>query len=132
MALNSGLTSNNTFSPTVTGSKLPSPCRTYTSPKDPRRYASPIPARHFKMARYYGFMANRKCGILLPKVNQALSMTPCEKWQPPRFAVLMKAFLEARPELVHPVCKSVSLCWQSIMPANCCTAGCIGWKKTKA
>lgn len=33
-----------------------------------QRYISHIPARHFKMMRYYGFLANRKRGSLLPKV----------------------------------------------------------------
>lgn len=28
------------------------------------RYVSHIPARHFKMVRYYGFLANRKRGIV--------------------------------------------------------------------
>jgi len=40
-----------------------------------RRYVSHIPARHFKMVRYYGFLANRKRGALLPKVYDALEMT---------------------------------------------------------
>nr|WP_073970368.1 transposase [Serratia ficaria] len=31
------------------------------------RYVSLVPARHFKMVRYYGFLANR----MLPKVYQA-------------------------------------------------------------
>jgi len=31
------------------------------------RYVSHIPSRHFKMVRYYGFLANRKRGELLPK-----------------------------------------------------------------
>ncbi|WP_411569364.1 transposase [Serratia sp. UGAL515B_01] len=35
------------------------------------RYMSHIPSRHFKMVRYYGFLANRKRGELLPKVYTA-------------------------------------------------------------
>ena len=31
------------------------------------RYISHIPSRHFKMVRYYGFLANRKRGELLPR-----------------------------------------------------------------
>lgn len=62
-----------------------------------RRYVSHIPARHFKMVRYYGFLANRKRGSLLPKVYEALEMTPREKPQKPGFAVLMKAFLGTDP-----------------------------------
>ncbi|HFI5335102.1 TPA: hypothetical protein ACGQS5_002790 [Serratia liquefaciens] len=61
------------------------------------RYISHIPARYIKMMRYYGFLANRKRGTLLPKVNEALSMTPREKPQRPGFAVLMKAFLGTDP-----------------------------------
>nr|WP_272539735.1 transposase [Providencia sp. PROV197] len=38
------------------------------------RYISHIPSRHFKMVRYYGFLANRKRGVLLPKVYEALGM----------------------------------------------------------
>ena len=61
------------------------------------RYVSHIPSRHFKMVRYYGFLANRKRGTLLPKVYKALEMTPREKPQNPGFAVLMKAFLGTDP-----------------------------------
>jgi len=49
------------------------------------------------MVRYYGFLANRKRGTLLPKVYEALEMTPREKPQKPGFAVLMKAFLGTDP-----------------------------------
>ena len=35
------------------------------------RYISHIPAKHFKMVRYYGFLSNRKRGELLPKVYEA-------------------------------------------------------------
>nr|WP_228011708.1 IS91 family transposase [Serratia marcescens] len=58
-----------------------------------QRYVSHIPARHFKMVRYYGFLANRKRGSLLPKVYDALAMTVREKPKRPGFAVLMKGFL---------------------------------------
>ncbi|MDT3253741.1 transposase [Serratia sp. root2] len=44
-----------------------------------QRYVSHIPARHFTMVRYYGFLANRKRGTLLPKVRDALEMTTREK-----------------------------------------------------
>lgn len=49
------------------------------------------------MVRYYGFLANRKRGTLLPKVYEALSMTIREKPQRPGFTVLMKAFLGTDP-----------------------------------
>ena len=39
-----------------------------------RRYISHVPARHFKMVRYYGFLASRKRGTLLPRVYKALEM----------------------------------------------------------
>lgn len=62
------------------------------------RYVSHIPAHHFKMVRYYDFLANRKRGSLLPKVYEALlEVTPREKPQKPGFAVLMKAFLGTDP-----------------------------------
>lgn len=41
------------------------------------------------MVRYYGFLANRKCGSLLPKIYEALSMTPREKPKHPGFAARM-------------------------------------------
>jgi len=62
-----------------------------------QRYINHIPARHFKMVRYYGFLANRKRGQLLPKVYEALSMTVRDKPKRPGFAVLMKGFLGADP-----------------------------------
>ncbi len=61
------------------------------------RYISHIPDRHFKMVRYYGFLANRKRGVLLPKVYEALAMTVREKPQRPGFAILMKGFLGTDP-----------------------------------
>nr|WP_325175801.1 transposase [Erwinia tracheiphila] len=61
------------------------------------RYISHVPARHFKMVRYSGFLSNRKRGTLLPKVWEALSMTEREKPKRPGFAVLMKGFLGTDP-----------------------------------
>ncbi len=58
------------------------------------RYISHVPARHFKMVRYSSFLANRKRGSVLPKVYEALEMTPRKK---PGFAVLMKGFLGTDP-----------------------------------
>ncbi len=63
----------------------------------PRPYVSHILARHFKMVCYYGFLANHKRGSLLPKVYEALEMTPREKPQEPGFTVLIKAFLSTDP-----------------------------------
>ena len=62
-----------------------------------QRYVSHIPARHFKMVRYYGFLANRKRGSLLPEVYDALTMTEREKPKRLGFAVLMKGFLGTDP-----------------------------------
>lgn len=49
------------------------------------------------MVRYYRFLANRKRGTLLPKIYEALEMTPREKLQKPGFAMLVKAFLGTDP-----------------------------------
>lgn len=66
-----------------------------------QRYVSHIPARHFKMVRYYGFLANRKRGTLLPKVYDALEMTVREKPKRPGCAVLMKGFTTAADLLLQ-------------------------------
>nr|WP_185959440.1 hypothetical protein [Serratia liquefaciens] len=47
--------------------------------------------------RYYGFLANRKRGTLLPKVYEALEMMVRDKPQRPGGAVLMKGFLVTDP-----------------------------------
>lgn len=44
------------------------------------------------MVRYYGFLAYRKRGALLPKVYEALGMIVKAKPQKPGFASLMKQF----------------------------------------
>lgn len=61
------------------------------------RYISHIPAKHFKMVRYYGFLSNRKRGKLLPLVYAALEMEARKKPEKPGFAVLMKGFLGTDP-----------------------------------
>ncbi|WP_339053442.1 IS91 family transposase [Arsenophonus endosymbiont of Crataerina pallida] len=61
------------------------------------RYISHIPSQHFKMVRYYGFLANRKRGILLPKVYAALGMQVKKKPHKPGFASLMKHFTNVDP-----------------------------------
>lgn len=61
------------------------------------RYISYVPARHFKMVRYYGFLSNRKRGALLPKVYEALEMEARKKPERPGFAVLMKGYLRTDP-----------------------------------
>lgn len=61
------------------------------------RYISHIPSRHFKMVRYYGFLANCKRGELLPKVYPALGIEMKKKPQKPGFASLMKQFTNVDP-----------------------------------
>lgn len=61
------------------------------------RYISHVPAKHFKMVRYYGFLSNRKRGELLPKVYEALEMKARKKPAQPGFAALMKEFLRTDP-----------------------------------
>ncbi|EHT97856.1 transposase [Pantoea stewartii subsp. stewartii DC283] len=61
------------------------------------RYISHIPAKHFKMVRYYGFLSSRKRGELLPKVYEALEMEARKKPEQPGFAALMKEFLRTDP-----------------------------------
>ncbi|PHX25426.1 hypothetical protein AO282_16295 [Pseudomonas amygdali pv. morsprunorum] len=38
-----------------------------------RRVVQHIPEKHFRMIRYFGFLANRVCGRQLPRVYEALS-----------------------------------------------------------
>ncbi|MFP2470822.1 transposase [Pseudescherichia vulneris] len=61
------------------------------------RYISHVPSRHFKMVRYYGFLSNRKRGMLLPQVYEALGMEVRKKPETPGFAALMKGFLGTDP-----------------------------------
>lgn len=61
------------------------------------RYISHVPAKHFKMVRYYGFLSNRKRGSLLPKVYEALNMAARKKPEKPGYASLMKGFLRTDP-----------------------------------
>lgn len=61
------------------------------------RYINHIPSRHFKMVRYYGFLANRKRRTWLPKVYDALGMVVKAKPQKPGFASLMKQFTNVDP-----------------------------------
>ncbi|MET4911599.1 transposase, partial [Morganella morganii] len=61
------------------------------------RYSSNVPSKHFKIVRYYGFLANRKRGSLLPVVYAALDMKVKEKPPKPGFASLMKQFTRTDP-----------------------------------
>ena len=57
------------------------------------RYISHIPAKHFKMMRYYGFLSRRKRGTLLPKIYDVLEMETRKKPEQSGFTALMKGFL---------------------------------------
>lgn len=61
------------------------------------RYISHIPARHFKMVRYYGFLSNRKRASLLTQVYAALEMQEREKPEKPGYASMMKRFTGVDP-----------------------------------
>ena len=90
------------------------------------RYISHIPARHFKMVRYSGFLANRKRGTLLPKVYKAL-----EKPKRPGFAVLMKGFPGTDPYQCI-LCKGRLRFAGAVVgehATKCSLTGCIRWRK---
>lgn len=61
------------------------------------RYIRHILSRHFKMMRYYGFLANRKRGELLSKIYTALGIEMKKKPPKPGFASLMKQFTNVDP-----------------------------------
>ncbi|GKL23049.1 Uncharacterised protein [Klebsiella variicola] len=61
------------------------------------RYISHVPAKHFKMVRYYGFLSSRKRGELLPKVYEALEMEARKTPEQPGLAALMKGLLRTDP-----------------------------------
>ncbi|MEX3557149.1 MAG: IS91 family transposase [Burkholderia sp.] len=56
-----------------------------------------IPEKHFRMIRYFGFLANRVCGRYLPLVYQALKMEVPGKAPKVCFAQMSKAFLNRDP-----------------------------------
>lgn len=96
------------------------------------RYISHVPARHFKMVRCSGFLANRKRGTLLPRIYEALHMQAREKLEKPGFAVLKKGFLGTDPY-------KCILCGDRLrfagaqevpMQRNCCQKGCVEWRKS--
>ena len=49
-----------------------------------------IPDKHFKMIQYYGFLSNRKRGIMLPKVYAALDITLGAEPEMPGYAPCSK------------------------------------------
>ncbi len=62
-----------------------------------RRVIQHIPEKHFRMIRYFGFLANRVCGQQLPRVYEALQMAAPEKAKKLYFAQMSKAFLNRDP-----------------------------------
>ncbi|TPG84387.1 IS91 family transposase, partial [Pseudomonas caspiana] len=62
-----------------------------------RRVVQHIPEKHFRMIRYFGFLANRVCGQYLPKVYEALKMTTPGPTPKLYFAQMAKAFLNVDP-----------------------------------
>ncbi|MBF7144670.1 MULTISPECIES: IS91 family transposase [Pseudomonas] len=62
-----------------------------------RRVVQHIPEKHFRMIRYFGFLANRVCGQYLPKVYEALEMTKPGPTPKLYFAQMAKAFLNVDP-----------------------------------
>ncbi|TDP13501.1 putative transposase [Enterobacter sp. AG326] len=61
------------------------------------RYISHVPAKHFKMVSYYGFLFSRKLGELLQKLYDALQMEARKKTEQSGLAALMKGFLRTDP-----------------------------------
>ncbi|KPX46966.1 ISPsy3, transposase, partial [Pseudomonas savastanoi pv. glycinea] len=53
--------------------------------------------KHFRMIRYFGFLANRVCGRQLPRVYEALRMERRGKAPKLYFAQMSKAFLQRDP-----------------------------------
>lgn len=62
-----------------------------------QRITQHIHDRHFRVARYYGFLANRCRGTLLPKVFAALKQTPSLQPENIRFADMLKALANVDP-----------------------------------
>ncbi|PPS32856.1 IS91 family transposase, partial [Pseudomonas amygdali pv. morsprunorum] len=62
-----------------------------------RRVVQHIPEKHFRMIRYFGFLANRVCGQYLPKLYEALKMATPGPVPKLYFAQMAKAFLNVDP-----------------------------------
>lgn len=60
------------------------------------RYISHIPGKHFKTVRYYGFLSNRKGGLIAEDVCSPGDGS-AEKPEQLGFATLMKGFLRTDP-----------------------------------
>ena len=63
-----------------------------------KRLIQHIPEKHFRMLRYFGFLANRVVGEMLPKVRGTLGMERApERKLPLRYGQMMKSFLKVDP-----------------------------------
>lgn len=62
-----------------------------------RRVIQHIPQKHFRMIRYFGFLANRVCGKKLPQVYEALRMKVVGKAPKLYYAQMLKGFLNIDP-----------------------------------
>jgi hypothetical protein len=49
------------------------------------------------MIRYFGFLSNRRRGVMLPKVYEALDMEERSKPALPGFASMLKAYVKIDP-----------------------------------
>lgn len=56
-----------------------------------------IPEKHFRMVRYFGFLANRVVGKLLLLVRKALDQDEVKKVAPMTFTTLSKGLLNTDP-----------------------------------
>lgn len=56
-----------------------------------------IPEKHFRMVRYFGFLANRVVGRLLPLMRKALGQDEVRKVVPVTFATLSQGLLGTDP-----------------------------------
>jgi len=61
------------------------------------RFVQHIPNIHFRMIRYYGFLAHRVSGQLLPQVYQLLNQTPDATTSQPTFASLIQKHFGYHP-----------------------------------
>jgi hypothetical protein len=61
------------------------------------RLVEHIPDKGFRMIRYFGFLSNRRRGVMLPKVYEALDMEERSKPALPGFASMLKAYVKIDP-----------------------------------
>lgn len=61
------------------------------------RMVEHIPDKHFKMLRYFGFLSNRRRGVMLPLVYAALEMTLASAPEMPGYASMLKGYVKVDP-----------------------------------